>query len=86
MYICHKGAGSHTAAQTDMVGLLLLLLQGGGPNVAGSGLDQVVAKARAFEKGNDWARAIETYLSVTPQDSANTDALQRTYMQVGWCC
>jgi hypothetical protein len=73
----------HQSASCNDVMCLLWVLQGGGPNVAGSGLDQVVAKARAFEKGNDWARAIETYLSVTAQDSANTDALQRTYMQVG---
>ncbi len=34
---------------------------GGG---AGAGVDGIISKARAFERNNDYARAIETYLSL----------------------
>jgi intraflagellar transport protein 172 len=50
----------------------------------GSGdLEGLVSQARAFEKGNDYARAIEIYLSAHAEDSSNLAALEQCWMQVG---
>lgn len=51
-------------------------------NVGAGGAEAAVARARAFERGNDFARAIEAYLSVTPADTNNLDALQQCWEQV----
>jgi hypothetical protein len=47
-----------------------------GPLAAG-GSDAVIAKARKFEQGNDYARAIEAYLSLGPSEASNPDVLQQ---------
>ena len=50
----------------------------------GSGsLERLIGQARAFEKGNDYARAIEVYLSAHADDSSNVAALEQCWMQVG---
>jgi len=41
-----------------------------------------MARAQAFERGNDYARAVETYLSVTGEgakSSADLDAVQQCW-------
>ena len=52
-----------------------------GPNSGGGNADAVIAKARKFEQGNDYARAIEAYLSLTAADSPNPDTLQQCWEQ-----
>jgi hypothetical protein len=52
------------------------------PAVAGGGLEAAVARAQAYERGNDFARAIEAYLSLSPADTNNMDALQQRWEQV----
>jgi hypothetical protein len=52
------------------------------PAVAGGGLEAAVARAQAYERGNDFARAIEAYLSLSPADTNNMDALQQCWEQV----
>jgi hypothetical protein len=52
------------------------------PAVAGGGLEAAVARAQAYEHGNDFARAIEAYLSLSPADTNNLDALQQCWEQV----
>ncbi|EFJ49307.1 intraflagellar protein IFT172 [Volvox carteri f. nagariensis] len=52
---------------------------GGGP--AAPSADAVINKARAFERNNDYARAIEAYLSLTAQDSTNHDQLEHCWEQ-----
>ena len=42
-----------------------------------AGPDVIIAKAKKFEAGNDYARAIETYLSITTSDTNNMDALEQ---------
>ncbi len=42
-----------------------------------AGTDATIAKARKFEAGNDYARAIETYLSLTTADTNNLDVLEQ---------
>lgn len=51
-------------------------------SMGSGGTEGAVARARAFERGNDFARAVDTYLSVTPADSNNLDALQQCWEQV----
>ncbi|WIA40104.1 hypothetical protein OEZ86_013511 [Tetradesmus obliquus] len=51
------------------------------PAVAGGGLEAAVARAQAYERGNDFARAIEAYLSLSPADTNNMDALQQCWEQ-----
>lgn len=46
-----------------------------------AGPDTVIAKAKKFEQGNDYARAIETYLSLSQQDTSNIDVLEQV---CGW--
>ncbi|GMH45662.1 hypothetical protein BSKO_13619 [Bryopsis sp. KO-2023] len=41
--------------------------------------DATMAKAKAFERGHDYARAIETYLSLTTDNCMNYDALQKLW-------
>lgn len=41
------------------------------------GPDSIISKARKFEAGNDYARAIETYLSIGTADTTNLDVLQQ---------
>jgi hypothetical protein len=53
-------------------------------NGAAGGTEAAVARARAFERGNDYARAIDAYLSVTPAETNNLDALQQCWEQVGF--
>ncbi|MEW5300130.1 MAG: hypothetical protein WDW38_002966 [Sanguina aurantia] len=48
---------------------------------APAGADSVVAKAKAFERNNDYARAIEAYLSLTKNDTANFDSLEQCWEQ-----
>ncbi len=50
-----------------------------GPAVGGTGggADAIVQRARKYEQGNDYARAIETYLSVSQQDTSNIDVLEQ---------
>lgn len=52
---------------------------GGGQGPAGS--DTVLNKAKAYERGNDYARAIETYLSLSTRDTNNLDALEQCWEQ-----
>ncbi len=49
--------------------------------MADSGADGIISKARKFEQGNDYARAIETYLSIGPQDTTNIDVLEQVRRQ-----
>lgn len=61
-----------------------LILSGGnlGPGVGPSGgANATIAKARKFEQGNDFARAIETYLSLTTADTTDVDLLQQCWVQ-----
>lgn len=43
----------------------------------GIGPEATMAKAKAYERGNDYARAIETYLSLTTDNCQNHDVLQQ---------
>ena len=43
----------------------------------GGGPESIMARAKAFERGHDYARAIETYLSLTTDTCTNYDALQK---------
>lgn len=52
------------------------------PAVGAGGAEAAVARARAYERGNDYARAIEAYLSLSPADTNNLDALQQCWEQV----
>lgn len=55
---------------------------GSGPlGGGGGGSDAIIAKARKFEQNNDYARAIESYLSLGPQDTNNMDTLQQAWGQ-----
>ena len=45
--------------------------------------DAIVAKAKGYVKNNDYARAIETYLSLTVNDTANHDALEQVGTGMG---
>eukprot|EP00955_Chlamydomonas_euryale_P116459 366417-Chlamydomonas_euryale.AAC.27 len=47
----------------------------------GANADAVIAQARKYEAGNDYARAIEAYLSLSPKDSPNVDTLESCWMQ-----
>lgn len=51
--------------------------------VGANGAEAAVTRARAFERGNDFARAIDAYLSASPADTKNLDALQQCWEQVG---
>lgn len=42
-----------------------------------AGPDAIIAKARRYEEGNDYARAIETYLSLTTEVTSNLDVLEQ---------
>ncbi|GAX77698.1 hypothetical protein CEUSTIGMA_g5141.t1 [Chlamydomonas eustigma] len=53
---------------------------GSGP-AGGGGADIILAKARKHEQDNDYARAIETYLSVSTQHTDNLDTLQQCWEQ-----
>mmetsp|Transcript_26109 Transcript_26109/g.57041 ORF Transcript_26109/g.57041 Transcript_26109/m.57041 type:complete len:1764 (+) Transcript_26109:195-5486(+) len=46
-----------------------------------AGPDSIIAKAKKFEQNNDYARAIETYLSLTTADTNNHDALEQCWEQ-----
>lgn len=44
---------------------------------------QALARARALERGNDFARAIDAYLGLSPADvEGDLDALQQCWEQV----
>jgi hypothetical protein len=45
---------------------------------SGNGL----ARAQAFERGNDFVRAVDAYLSLTSADVENQDVLQQCWEQV----
>ncbi|KAJ9515621.1 hypothetical protein QJQ45_021684, partial [Haematococcus lacustris] len=49
--------------------------------VSQAGPDSILAKARKFEQGNDYARAIETYLSLSEADTGNVDILEQAWEQ-----
>jgi hypothetical protein len=49
-------------------------------NSAGS--SSGLARAQAFESGNDFARAVDAYLALTPGDVESLDALQQCWEQV----
>jgi hypothetical protein len=51
------------------------------PAGASGALEAAITKARNFERGNDYARAIDTYLDVSQQDSSNVDALAQCWQQ-----
>ncbi|KAF8062969.1 IFT172 [Scenedesmus sp. PABB004] len=51
------------------------------PAAGGGGAEAALARGRAFERGHDAARAIEAYLSASPGDGADPDALQRCWEQ-----
>lgn len=53
----------------------------GGAQAAAGGTDAVLNKAKAYERGNDYARAIETYLSLSQRDTNNLDALEQCWEQ-----
>jgi hypothetical protein len=46
-------------------------------STSGTGADAVISKAKAFERGHDYAKAIETYLSLTSESTSNLDALEQ---------
>lgn len=46
------------------------------------GADSLMAQGKAYERGNDFARAIETYLSLSTADTNNVDVLQQCWEQV----
>ena len=48
---------------------------------AGGGADALIQKARKFEQGNDYARAIEAYLGIGQGDTSNLDVLQQAWGQ-----
>lgn len=48
---------------------------------AGGGADALIQKARKFEQGNDYARAIEAYLAIGQGDTGNLDVLQQAWGQ-----
>jgi hypothetical protein len=52
---------------------------GGGPD---SAVAVAITRARAYEAGNDVARAIDTYLELGPGDSPDADVLQQCWEQV----
>lgn len=41
-----------------------------------------LARAQAYERGNDFVRAVDAYLSLTPADVENQDVLQQCWEQV----
>jgi hypothetical protein len=41
-----------------------------------------LARAQAFERGNDFARAVDAYLALTPADVESADVLQQCWEQV----
>jgi hypothetical protein len=41
-----------------------------------------LARAQALERGNDFVRAVDAYLSLTPADVENLDVLQQCWEQV----
>jgi hypothetical protein len=41
-----------------------------------------LARAQAYERGNDFVRAVDAYLSLTPADVENLDVLQQCWEQV----
>lgn len=41
-----------------------------------------LARAQAYERGNDFMRAVDTYLSLTPADVDNLEMLQQCWEQV----
>lgn len=41
-----------------------------------------LARAQAYERGNDFVRAVDTYLSLTPADVESLDVLQQCWEQV----
>lgn len=49
-------------------------------NTAGSTAG--LACAQAYERGNDFVRAVDTYLSLTPADVDSLDVLQQCWEQV----
>lgn len=49
-------------------------------NTAGSAAG--LARAQAYERGNDFVRAVDTYLSLTPADVESVDVLQQCWEQV----
>jgi hypothetical protein len=53
-------------------------------NAAGSAAG--LARAQAYERGNDFMRAVDTYLSLTPADVESLDVLQECWEQVRCCC
>uniref|UniRef100_A0A7S3QV19 Intraflagellar transport protein 172 homolog n=1 Tax=Dunaliella tertiolecta TaxID=3047 RepID=A0A7S3QV19_DUNTE len=60
------------------------LAAGGGATaapVAAAGPDSIIAKARKFQSNNDFARAIETYLSLSTNDTPNLDILEQSWTQ-----
>lgn len=55
----------------------------GGVVVPAAGAEGTIAKAKQFERNNDYARAIETYLSLTIADTQNHDALEQVGLADG---
>ncbi|KAF5830572.1 intraflagellar protein IFT172 [Dunaliella salina] len=49
--------------------------------VAAAGPDTIIAKARKYQSNNDFARAIETYLSLSTNDTPNIDMLEQSWIQ-----
>lgn len=49
---------------------------------AGGGAAGSLARAQVFERGNDFVRAVDAYLSLTPADVESLDILQQCWEQV----
>lgn len=47
-----------------------------------AGVD-ALSRAQAFEQGNDFVRAVDAYLPLTPADVESLDTLQQCWEQVG---
>lgn len=47
-----------------------------------SNSSDALTRAQTFERGNDFVRAVDAYLSLTPADVENLDVLQQCWEQV----
>ena len=47
-----------------------------------SNSSDALTRAQTFERGNDFVRAVDAYLSLTPADVGNLDVLQQCWEQV----
>lgn len=70
-------AEAYLPARVGEIKAEMATAQAAGAKGAGSaaGAQAVIARAQAYERGNDWARAIETYMQLGPGDSPDVELL-----------